>query len=56
MASRSDKPIATNLRDSAPFGSLHRAGIASDALQSWPAVSEQMGCNRRNSNHCSTLG
>lgn len=30
--------IATNLRDSAPFGSLHRAGLAPDALQSWSAL------------------
>jgi tetratricopeptide (TPR) repeat protein len=30
--------IATNLRDSAPFGSLHRPGIASDALQPWSAL------------------
>ncbi len=30
--------IATNLRDSAPFGSLHRAGLSADALQSWSAL------------------
>jgi len=30
--------IATNLRDSAPFGSLHRAGLAPDALKSWSAL------------------
>jgi len=30
--------IATNLRDSAPFGSLHRAGLAPNALQSWSAL------------------
>jgi tetratricopeptide (TPR) repeat protein len=30
--------ISTNLRDSAPFGSLHRAGLAPDALQSWSAL------------------
>jgi tetratricopeptide (TPR) repeat protein len=30
--------IATNLRDFAPFGSLHRAGLAPDALRSWAAL------------------
>jgi tetratricopeptide (TPR) repeat protein len=30
--------IATNLRDSAPFGSLHRTGLAPDALKSWSAL------------------
>lgn len=30
--------IATNLRDSAPFGSLHRPGLNPDALQSWSAL------------------
>ena len=30
--------VATNLRDSAPFGSLHRAGLAPDSLQSWSAL------------------
>jgi tetratricopeptide (TPR) repeat protein len=30
--------VATNLRDSAPFGSLHRGGLAPDALQSWSAL------------------
>jgi tetratricopeptide (TPR) repeat protein len=30
--------VATNLRDSAPFGSLHRPGLASDALKSWSAL------------------
>ncbi|HET6930099.1 MAG TPA: tetratricopeptide repeat protein [Candidatus Acidoferrum sp.] len=30
--------ISTNLRDSAPFGSLHRAGLDPDALQSWSAL------------------
>jgi tetratricopeptide (TPR) repeat protein len=30
--------IATNLRDSAPFGSLHRAGLSPEALQSWSAL------------------
>jgi len=33
--------IATNLRDSAPFGSLHRAGLPADALQSWNALVQQ---------------
>src|ERR1700739_1319592 len=32
--------IATNLRDSAPFGSLHRAGLSPEALQSWSALVE----------------
>lgn len=30
--------IATNLRDSAPFGSLHRPGLAPDSLKSWSAL------------------
>lgn len=30
--------IATNQRDSAPFGSLHRPGLAPDALKSWSAL------------------
>jgi tetratricopeptide (TPR) repeat protein len=29
--------VATNLRDSAPFGSLHRPGLTPDALKSWSA-------------------
>ena len=32
--------IATNLRDSAPFGSLHRIGLSTDALQSWTSLVE----------------
>ncbi len=30
--------IATNLRDSAPFASLHRDGLSSESLQSWNAL------------------
>ena len=30
--------IATNLRDSAPFASLHRDGLSSESLQSWAAL------------------
>jgi len=33
--------VATNLRDSAPFGSLHRRGLADDALHSWTAIVQQ---------------
>ncbi len=33
--------IATNLRDSAPFGSLHRAGITPDELHSWSSLVQQ---------------
>jgi len=33
--------VATNLRDSAPFGSLHRPGLGSEALQSWSALVQQ---------------
>ena len=33
--------IATNLRDSAPFGSLHREGFAGDALASWNSLVQQ---------------
>jgi len=32
--------IATNLRDSAPFGSLHQVGLSPEALQSWTALVE----------------
>ncbi|HEY1423039.1 MAG TPA: tetratricopeptide repeat protein [Candidatus Acidoferrum sp.] len=30
--------VATNLRDSAPFGSLHHVGLSPEALQSWSAL------------------
>jgi tetratricopeptide (TPR) repeat protein len=33
--------IATNLRDSAPFGSLHRVGLTPDALQTWTELVKQ---------------
>ena len=33
--------IASNLRDSAPFGSLHRQGLPADALASWSALVRQ---------------
>jgi len=33
--------IATNLRDSAPFGSLHREGLSPEALQSWNSFVEK---------------
>ncbi len=33
--------IATNLRDSAPFGSLHRAGLTPDALRAWTDLVQQ---------------
>jgi tetratricopeptide (TPR) repeat protein len=33
--------VATNLRDSAPFGSLHRVGLAPRALDSWNALVQQ---------------
>lgn len=33
--------IATNLRDSAPFASLHRAGLSSDALRQWDSFVQQ---------------
>jgi tetratricopeptide (TPR) repeat protein len=33
--------IASNLRDSAPFGSLHRHGLSADALNSWSALVRQ---------------
>ena len=33
--------VATNLRDSAPFASLHRAGLARDAMQSWSTLLQQ---------------
>jgi len=33
--------VATNLKDCAPFASLHRAGIADDALRSWSALVER---------------
>lgn len=33
--------VATNLRDSAPFGSLHRHGLTDDALRSWTTLVEQ---------------
>ncbi len=33
--------VATNLRDSAPFASLHRAGLTPDALHSWTGLVQQ---------------
>ena len=30
--------VATNLRDSAPFGSLHRVGLSPESLQPWSAL------------------
>ncbi len=33
--------IATNLRDSAPFSSLHRMGLSPDAFRSWAALVQQ---------------
>ena len=33
--------IATNLRDSAPFGSLHREGLSPEALLSWNSLVDQ---------------
>lgn len=33
--------IATNLKDSAPFASLHRVGLSSDELHSWNSLVQQ---------------
>jgi tetratricopeptide (TPR) repeat protein len=33
--------VATNLRDCAPFGSLHREGLGADALRSWSTFVQQ---------------
>lgn len=33
--------VATNLRDCAPFASLHREGLGQDALRSWSALVQQ---------------
>jgi tetratricopeptide (TPR) repeat protein len=33
--------VAVNLRDSAPFGSLHREGLPNEALHSWNALVQQ---------------
>jgi tetratricopeptide (TPR) repeat protein len=33
--------VATNLKDSAPFGSLHRVGLNSDELHSWSSLVQQ---------------
>ena len=33
--------VATNLRDSAPFSSLHRVGLSPEALHSWNALVQQ---------------
>jgi tetratricopeptide (TPR) repeat protein len=33
--------IATNLKDSAPFGALHRVGLSSDELHSWNSLVQQ---------------
>jgi tetratricopeptide (TPR) repeat protein len=32
--------VATNLKDCAPFGSMHRAGLSAEALRSWTALVE----------------
>jgi tetratricopeptide (TPR) repeat protein len=33
--------VATNLKDCAPFGSLHREGLGADALRSWSTLVQQ---------------
>ncbi len=33
--------VATNLRDSAPFASLHRVGLNADSLQTWNSLVQQ---------------
>jgi tetratricopeptide (TPR) repeat protein len=33
--------VATNLRDCAPFGSLHREGLGADALRTWSTLVQQ---------------
>src|SRR5262249_50718109 len=33
--------IATNVRDSAPFGSLHKPGLSAEVLQSWSGLVQQ---------------
>jgi tetratricopeptide (TPR) repeat protein len=33
--------VATNLKDCAPFASIHRAGLGPDALRSWSALVQQ---------------
>lgn len=33
--------VATNLKDSAPFASMHRDGLTQDALRSWTALVQQ---------------
>jgi len=33
--------VATNLKDSSPFGSLHRDGLSTEALHSWEALLQQ---------------
>ena len=33
--------VATNLRDCAPFGSLHREGLGADGLRSWSTLVQQ---------------
>jgi tetratricopeptide (TPR) repeat protein len=33
--------IATNLKDSAPFASLHRSGLSAEALQTWTSLVQQ---------------
>ena len=43
--------VATNLRDSAPFSSLHRAGFAADALQSWNSLVAQGAVSEANQSY-----
>src|SRR5271166_286102 len=33
--------VATNLKDCAPFGSLHREGLSADALRTWDSLVQQ---------------
>ena len=43
--------IVTNLRDSAPFGSLHRVALSAEGLQSWSSLVQQ-GESLENSQSC----
>ena len=47
--------VATNLKDCAPFGSLHREGLSPEALQSWNSLVQQGATMEDNGEYAKAL-
>jgi tetratricopeptide (TPR) repeat protein len=47
--------IATNLRDSSPFGSLHKPGLSPNLLQSWAALVQEGAQSENAANYAQAL-